>query len=206
MKKICLLTMCLALMTVTAFAGPQADIQQGKTAVDLGVFNSKTAINGDDFDKNTKIDAGITTGLSDKYAIQYKYHALGSGNIDNGNIKSDINTQEFNVLYKLTPTTDAFVGLHRIDGSIGSRDIDAKNKVQVGITSTVPLSSAVSAWGTLAAGSDLVTLEAGLSHPLSRSADLNVYYRYTKDNDLGYAGSKIDFENNGFGLGVTMKF
>ena len=205
MKKICLLTMGLALMTVTAFAAPQTDIQQGKTAVDLGVFNSKTAINGDDFDTNTKIDAGITTGLSDKYAIQYKYHALGSGNDPYGN-KSDINTQEFNVLYKLTPTTDAFVGLHRIDGSIGSGDIDAKNKVQVGITSTVPLSSAVSAWGTLAAGSDLVTFEAGLSHPLSRSADLNVYYRYTKDNDLRYYGQKIDFENNGFGLGVTMKF
>ncbi|SEJ82445.1 Outer membrane protein beta-barrel domain-containing protein [Propionispira arboris] len=206
MKKICLLTMGLALMTVTAFAAPQTDIQQGKTAVDLGVFNSKTAINGDDFDTNTKLDAGITTGLSDKYAIQYKYHALGSGNIERGNIKSDINTQEFNVLYKLTPTTDAFVGLHRIDGSIGSVDIDAKNKVQVGITSTVPLSSAVSAWGTLAAGSDLVTLEAGLSHPLSQSADLNVYYRYTKDNDLRVNGNKFDFENNGFGLGVTMKF
>jgi len=205
MKKICLLTMGLALMTVTAFAAPQTDIQQGKTAVDLGVFNSKTAINGDDFDTNTKIDAGITTGLSDKYAIQYKYHALGSGNDPYGN-KSDINTQEFNVLYKLTPTTDAFVGLHRIDGSYDSSDIDAKNKVQVGITSTVPLSSAVSAWGTLAAGSDLVTLEAGLSHPLSRSADLNVYYRYTKDNDLRYYGQKFDFENNGFGLGVTMKF
>ena len=136
MKKICLLTMCLALMTVTAFAAPQTDIQQGKTAVDLGVFNSKTAINGDDFDTNTKIDAGITTGLSDKYAIQYKYHALGSGN-NTYNVKSDINTQEFNVLYKLTPTTDAFVGLHRIDGSYDSSDIDAKNKVQVGITSTV---------------------------------------------------------------------
>ena len=35
MKKICLLTMGLALMTVTAFAAPQTDIQQGKTAVDL---------------------------------------------------------------------------------------------------------------------------------------------------------------------------
>lgn len=110
------------------------------------------------------------------------------------------------MLYKLTPTTDAFVGLHRIYGSIGSRDIDAKNKVQVGITSTLPLSKAVNAWGTLAAGSDLVTFEAGLSHPLSQSADLNVYYRYTKDNDLRYYGYKIDFENNGFGLGVTMKF
>lgn len=110
------------------------------------------------------------------------------------------------MLYKLTPTTDAFVGLHRIEGSIGPVDIDAKNKVQVGITSKVPLSQAVSAWGTVAAGSDLVTFEAGLSHPLSRSADLNVYYRYTKDDDLRINGNKIDFENNGFGLGVTMKF
>lgn len=207
MKKICLLTMGLALMTVTAFAAPQTDIQQGKTAVDLGVFNSKTAISGNDFDKKTKFDGGITTGLSDKYAIQYKYHALGSGNDQYGyGVKTDINTQEFNVLYKLTPTTDAFVGLHRIDGSIDSVDMDAKNKVQVGITSKVPLSKAVSAWGTLAAGSDLVTFEAGLSHPLSQSTDLNVYYRYTKDDDLRIIGNKFDFENNGFGLGVTMKF
>lgn len=55
MKKICLLTMGLAVMTVTAFAEPQTDIQQGKSAVDLGVFNSKTAINGSAFDKNTKL-------------------------------------------------------------------------------------------------------------------------------------------------------
>jgi len=58
----------------------------------------------------------------------------------------------------------------------------------------------------VAAGSDLVTFEAGLSHTLSRSADLNLYYRYTKDDDLRINGNKIDFENNGFGLGVTMKF
>jgi opacity protein-like surface antigen len=205
MKKICLLTMGLALMTVTAFAAPQTDIQQGKTAVDLGVFNSKTALSGDDFNTKSNIDAGITTGLSNKYAIQYKYHALESGH-NNGGFKSDINTQEFNVLYKLTPTADAFVGLHRIAGSIDSRDIDAKNRVQVGITSKVPLSKSVDAWGTVAAGSDLVTFEAGLSHSLSKSTDLNVYYRYTQDNDLKYAGHNVDFENNGFGLGITMKF
>jgi hypothetical protein len=207
MKKICLLTMGLALMTVTAFAAPQTDIQQGKTSVDLGIFNSKTALNDEDFNTKSNIDAGITTGLSDKYAIQYKYHGLESGNDKYGyGDSTDINTQEFNVLYKLTPTTDAFVGLHRIAGSIDSEDIDAKNKVQVGITSKVPLSKEVSAWGTVAAGSDLVTFEAGLSHPLSQSADLNVYYHYTKDDDLRINGDKFDFENNGFGLGVTMKF
>ena len=204
MKKICLLTTGVLLIASTAFAAPQTDIEQGKTALDVGVFSSKTAISGDDLDKKANLDLGITTGLSNKYAIQYKYHVLDSDTTDGYNV--DANTQEFNVLYKMTPNTNAFVGINRISGSLESFDMDSKNKLQVGITTKVPLSEKFSAWGTVAAGSDLVTCEAGISHTLSQNADLNVYYRYTKNDDLRIAGNKFDFENNGFGLGVTMNF
>lgn len=215
MKKICILTVGLALMASNVFAAPQTDIKQGETAIDISVFNSKDALGSFDYDKKANIDLGITTGISDKYAIQYKYHSLESDFTPSGSflLKDDVKMQEVNVLYKLTPNTDAFIGIHRFSGKhssvgLGTADYDTENKVQVGITTTVPLSKSLNAWGTVAAGDDLVNCELGLSHPLAKNTNLNVYYRYTKEKDLmlPLLDSKVDFENNGFGLGITTKF
>lgn len=201
MKKACILTAGLLLVSAaTAFASPQTDIEKGKTSVDIGAFNSKTALGGYDLDTKTTLDAGITTGISNKIALQYKYHNLKAE-------ANDVQMQELNALYKLTPNTDAFVGVNRFSGNLTGDDYNSKNKLQVGITTTVPLGTSLNAWGTVAAGDDLVNCELGISHPLTENADFNVYYRYTKEDNATFKnGGALDFENNGFGLGVTLKF
>jgi len=220
MKKICILTAGIVLIAANVFAAPQTDIAQGKTAIDIGAFNAKDSMtlmgNDIDFGNKTNINFGVTTGISDKYAVQYKYNSLDSGHYTNAVVDTSmkIKTQEFNVLYKLTKNTDAFIGVHKFSGTLYvhtanvSGDFDNKNKMQIGVTTTVPLGEKLNAWGTLSAGDNLISGELGVSHPLNKNTDLNLYYRYTKEKDLTLNGVpyNYDIENNGFGLGVTMKF
>ena len=220
MKKICILTAGIVLIASNVFAAPQTDIAQGKTAIDIGAFNAKDSMtlmgNDIDFGNKTNINFGVTTGISDKYAVQYKYNSLDSGHYTNAVVDTSmkIKTQEFNVLYKLTKNTDAFIGVHKFSGTLYNHnvnmaaDFDNKNKMQIGVTTTVPLGEKLNAWGTLSAGDNLISGELGVSHPLNKNTDLNLYYRYTKEKDLTLNGVpyNYDIENNGFGLGVTMKF
>lgn len=213
MKKICFLATCIALISTTALAAPQTDIKKGETSVDIGVISLKEHFFDETYPLKSNIDVGITTGVSDRYALQYKYHGLTSGE-DSFKAHEDVKTQELNVLYKLNKNTDVFVGVNKFSGYdvspgylSGKILFETKTRVQYGITSKIPLGKSVEAWGTVAAGSDLLSCELGVSKALSKNTDLNLYYRYTENNDILFAHViPFDFESNGFGLGVTMKF
>ncbi len=215
MKKIYLLTTCIALITATAFAAPQTDIKKGETAIDIGVISPKEALSGWDFPGKSNPDIGITSGLSDRYALQYKYHGLTSKEHITSNPLTnehlELNTQELNILYKLSKNTDVFIGVNRLQGDdiepIRTLSYETKNTFQYGITSKIPLGNNIDAWGTVATGSDLLSCELGVSKSLSKNTDLNLYYRYMENKNINLKHFiPFDFESNGFGLGITMKF
>ena len=60
MKKICLLTTCIALISTTAFAVPQTNIQTGQTAIDISILDLKDTFNGISNPSKANPDFGIT--------------------------------------------------------------------------------------------------------------------------------------------------
>ncbi len=110
MKKICLLTTCIALITTTAFAVPQTNIKKGQTAIDISIGNPKDTFCGDALPSKANPDFGITAGISDTYAIQYKYHGLSTASTNDPEISNQIDTkmQELNLIYKINPKNKYF--------------------------------------------------------------------------------------------------
>lgn len=218
MKKICLLTTCIALITTTAFAVPQTNIKKGQTAVDISISAPKDTFSGESIASKANPDFGITTGISDTYAIQYKYHGLSTATANDPDIsdQADITMQEFNLIYKINPKTNIFIGINKFSGknylSIVNTDVSAdfesKNKIQAGITATSSINEKTSYWGTLAAGSDLLNCELGIGQALDKNTDLNLYYRYIRENGAHRVDTRntFDFISSGFGLGLTLKF
>ena len=218
MKKICLLTTCIALISTTAFAVPQTNIQTGQTAIDISILDLKDTFNGISNPSKANPDFGITTGISDTYAIQYKYHRLNTGTTNDNYIsdQNDIKTQELNLIYKINPKTNIFIGVNNFSGrnnfSIAntdvSADLESKTKIQAGITAPSSINEKTSYWGTFAAGSDLLNCELGIGQALNKNTDLNLYYRYIRENGI----HRVDLQNSvevissGFGLGLTLKF
>jgi opacity protein-like surface antigen len=202
-----------------AFAAPQTDFKQGKTSVDLGAIRSEIDADGIDFDKKTNLDLGITTGLSEKLALQYKYQKL-EGDLGNsfGKAETDNKVHELNVLYKLDSNVYAFAGVQRLSGDfkiteygVGSESykIDSKTVAQIGVTGVAQLADKLNGWATAAIGNDNYSYEIGLGYEIANNADLNLFYRYKKFNDIefksGITGSG-DAKSKGVGAGVTFKF
>jgi opacity protein-like surface antigen len=201
--------------SAVALAAPQTDFKQGKTSVDLGAIRSEIDADGIDFDKKTNLDLGITTGLSDKFALQYKFQKLeGDTNVFGPTIDTDNKVHELNVLYKIDPNVYAFAGIQRLSGNtklagVGSFDIDSKTVAQIGVTGVTQLADKLNGWATAAIGNDNYSYEIGLGYEIANNADLNLFYRYKKFNDIefksGLAGSG-DAKSKGVGAGVTFRF
>ena len=218
MGKIFLLTTCIAFITTTAFAVPQTNIQQGQTAIDIGALYSRATFNETGSPSKANLDCSITTGISDKYALQYKYHGLSTNTTHDDDIydQNDITMQELNLIYKINPKTNIFIGVNNFSGRNNfaitntdiSADLESKNKIQAGITAMSSINEKTSYWGTFAAGSELLNCELGIGQALNKNTDLNLYYRYIGERGI----HRVDLQNSvevissGFGLGLTLKF
>lgn len=213
MKKTVLgILVCLFLLSGTVFATPLTDFESGKSAIDIGMTRPKLKIENQlgsaEYNKKTNFDFGITTGLNDKIALQYKYQkadpSLGIFMPLNAKI------HEFNVLYSLTPDVYAFAGAQRISYGIPlpGAPKDSETVAQVGITGVAKLSDKWDGWATVTAGNDNYSYEIGVGYALSNDADLNLFYRYKKINDIKFAltPDPIDLKLKGLGASVTVKF
>ncbi len=216
MKKVALCTVVyLLLITTIGFAGPQTDFTKGQRALDIGVVTPELTTGSTDWNKKANIDLGITRAFSDKFALEHKYQNMDSDDTDvfgsNGTAKSK--TREINVLYKLNKTMVAFAGLQKVSGSLNFSDaetgIKSTSRAQIGVTGVKDIADKLKGWSTVAAGKDTFYCEVGLGYAIMKNADLNLFYRYKKINNLeleGVNNYNFDLRSKDIGLGMTVKF
>jgi len=202
-----------------AAASPLMDYSAGKAAIDVSVYPSLDfhVTNNFGYDQSPggvsgNIDWGLTAGLGNKFAVQYRQFNPETGAY-NGILREvwKVDTQQFNVLYKLDKNLAGFVGYHQaknVDHYIGgSYTSFGKNTMQVGLVGTTPIGDKFSLFGTVGVGSGLTNFEVGVAYAVTPNLDLNVLYRDLRVNGVKfYTGAELKNEVKGLGYGLTFKF
>lgn len=224
MKKSLSMTLVLAALTTTCFAGPLTDYTQGKASIDLSI-RPNLSITGTDsggdakWNSKSNTDFGLTYGLGNNFAIQYNYSTADTkdytGTISGFPITGhgSLNSQEFNVLYKLDNNLSAFIGATRttndIDTSLGSIAGKSSNGYQVGFIDTTKIADKTNLYGIVAAGNKLASYTIGVSQALGGNTEFNLFYKTVKYKGLEYdgiGGYEYDYKVKGLGCGLTYKF
>lgn len=201
-----------------------------------------------DFDGSANLDAGVTIGLGNNWAVQYRqYNPKGTilsgswspkSNPDgeptlfatesstryiNYNIEGKIRSDEFNVLYKVSPKASAFMGIVRtntgikpsfsgmIYGSSFAADIpelksDDRNIFQVGLLGSTHLADKLTGYGIVSFGSsDYRNWQAGLSYEFSPKWEFDVNYRSTKFGKYKIAAGSISTSDGSVSADLNVK-
>lgn len=231
MKK-CLLTIlvtiaCSAFIATTGIAAPLTGYVPGKTALDINwlpnlqMTDSYVSSGNSGTDKgkgkNGIFDWGVTTGLGNKWAIQYRQfnpetkEHLSSGMLQQFGMKA----QEFNVLYEIDKNMVVFAGCHQAKYTFSSSPnpnmtTTNKNVLQTGLIGMVEIAPKTQLYGIAGIGSGLTNFEAGVAFEVDKSLDLNLFYRYKKvakmNNTSWGQAFADDITAKGFGLGFTWNF
>jgi hypothetical protein len=226
MKKKVLSTLAaLSLVTSVGFASPLNDFSQGKVAVDISArpsndFKISDSTGSETYDGKTSWEYGLTVGLGNNLAFQYKnYNPKSkdynvSGFIGNGKL----DTQEFNILYKLDKNFTVFTGMNQAKSKysvsgLGEYTGDTKTNWQVGVTGQTAFGDKTTGYATIAAGQDSSTYKIGVSYAIDKNLDFDLFYGQNKYNKVKYNstiasvyGSNADYTVKGIGYGVTYKF
>lgn len=207
-KKLLAFVAAASMMTSVAFAAPLTDYSQGKTAIDLNWRNTEVKGESVTFDKKYNIDWGITSGLGNDWAIQYRQFNPKSDatEIAGSFHKAKLKTQEFNVLRKLDGNVSAYTGVMKTKGELDGGSSSSKNKWQLGITGSTQLADKMTAYASLGAGKDLTTWQIGVAYEVAPNVDFNLDYRQIKADKLDFDGEKVDGKAKGLGFGITYKF
>lgn len=195
-------------------AAPLTDYSTGKTAIDLNVRNSDVEVNGGSLNKKANLDWGITTGLGNKFALQYNGYNAKSKNtaiFDAADgvtniVNVELKTQEFNVLYQIDKNISAYTGIVKLkeSGSVNGIHIsgDNKSKVQLGLIGSTKIANKTTTYASFAVASDFTNWKLGVSQEIAPNLDFNVDYRRMKVKDI----ETDDVTVKGLGYGVTYKF
>jgi hypothetical protein len=211
MKKSAMIATAAAVATMICSgvsAAPLTDYSEGKTAIDLTSRSSDLNDNGLSFDKKSNLDWGITTGLGNKFAIQYNgYNAKSK---DNGYINNlELKTQEFNVLYQIDKNISAYTGIVKSKANWSNGDTsNEKSNMQFGLIGSTKIADKTTAYASVAVASDFTNWKIGVSQEIAPNLDFNVDYRRMQVKNLTgdmYTGSD-DITAKGLGYGVTYKF
>jgi hypothetical protein len=220
MKKSAIITAAVATMICSGVsAAPLTDYSAGKTAIDLSFRNSDVEDNGLSLNKKNNLDWGITTGLGNKFALQYNgYNAKSKDTavFDAGDgvtniINVGLKTQEFNVLYQIDKNISAYTGIvkSKVNGSFNGTALssDEKSKVQLGLIGSTKIADKTTAYASFAVASDFTNWKIGVSQEIAPNLDFNVDYRRMQVKDItgNYVGTD-DVTTKGLGYGVTYKF
>ncbi|WP_373325595.1 hypothetical protein [Sporomusa paucivorans] len=197
-KIIAALTMGLVLTATPVSASPTAVFEQGAIILELGsTLNSKVKGQGS-FNVEADGDFGykysITTGLSDKFALQYKqgYFRSETKTIlvpGKGSLTTYAKSEpmDINLLYKVNPTISLLAGYEHSKISYGDYVAAASHSTfHVGVTATHKLDDKATLFATAVRGSGASLNEAGISYKLSAASAFTVSYaeRKVKDVDL----------------------
>lgn len=182
----------------TAIAAPLSDYSTGKVAIDVG-FNWSSKF--DDISTKPAMNAGITAGLGNNTAIQYKYDNWQSKTFGD-NAQAGYQKHQFNLLYQIAPGLSPYVGYRRENGNLnvdGEKITSDHNIIQVGVLGQLKFADdKAKLWGDIAVGNkNRQSYELGAGYEFMRNTDVNVTYQY---NNLD--GVKV----KGFTTGVTYKF
>lgn len=214
---LCLVTLCF--MSITVFASPLTDYNQGKTAIDVNLYPSSDfhGTNNVGYNKYTKgksgnYDWGITTGIGNKFALQIRQFNPQTIKFTSGSTYEQIkiNTEEFNVLYQIGDRISVFAGYHQAsvgDDFSGHVTPSKKNRnAQFGMTGSTKIVNKTHFFGTVGVGSEFTNYEVGLAYDVNPSIELNILYRDKKVKDITYEETIAAVEFKGLGYGITYKF
>ena len=225
MRKLFVMFASLMLLAGVATASPLTDYSAGKVSVDLDWRN--TELQGDydgtyaiDFKKKYSLDAGLTIGLGNNFAVQYnvfnptpKTTALPDflGDSFTGRLSS----RQYNLIYRFNPEFAVYTGVMHANGSFKDLDWPAiyanthtRDIWQFGLVASTKLGSKATGYGMIGVGRDLTNWVAGISFAVAPDTELNLSYRDLKINHFvtTSAGARLDSEASGFGAGITYKF
>ncbi|BBB91099.1 MAG TPA: outer membrane beta-barrel protein [Methylomusa anaerophila] len=218
MKKVLVALTGLMLFSSTALASPLTDYSQGKASVDLTWRNTENSISDvtiafPPYDKKYNLDAGITLGLGNNFAVQYRNfepESASTGFVWFGVTYPDtakFTFNEYNLLYKLDKNISVFTGLVTAKGkNVYAGSSDTKNFWQFGVVGSAPIADKTTLWGSMGTGADLFNWEAGVSYEFSPGWEFNVNYRTIQSKKLHWPPYPTDLNAEGLGFGVTYKF
>jgi hypothetical protein len=214
-----------AITANTGFAGPLTNYAPGKTALDvnwlpsLQMSDSYNSLydNGTDKDRgrNAVVDWGITTGLGNRWAVQYRQYNPETKQHFITIQQFGMKTQELNVLYKIDKNVSAFVGWHQAKYTFSASNnpnttANNQNVLQTGLVGTMEIAPKTLLYGIVSVGSGLTNFEAGVGFGVNEDLDFNLFYRYKNVahlKDTTWAQAYTDeLTAKGFGLGFTWKF
>jgi len=244
-----LLTLCLFvefIMSSIVLASPLTDYSQGNVAIDYtyrfsinagGQIPSFADFKGPGytgFNGKLATEGEITAGLGNNFAVQYRQFnpTFNGPAMTNGayydKYSGSIQSQEFNILYKLDRHFSLFTGLIKVKPYMSENSFypgwSASSTIcyagpeermgQFGLVVSTEIADKLKAYGIGALGAEYRSWQIGLSYALSKSWDLNVDYRNTTFNNytvsLGNSGGDPSGVQNltakGLGIGVTYKF
>lgn len=232
MKKKAILAMTTAaiLTASVGLAAPLTDYSKGNTSIDLtwrrADVNESSQYFNESLDKKGNLDLGYTTGLGNRFAIQYNHYNAqskdtafptdygdGSSYNDNGSLK----IQEFNVLYKADKNISVYTGIAQVKGKINSYgsaydlasfESNNKNKLQFGLIGSAKLADKTTAYAQVGVASDFTNWKLGVSQEVAPNLELNVDYRRVEAKKMNFNGGigDVDITTKGFGIGVSYKY
>lgn len=194
-KSLALAALAAACVTSFAFATPQTQWEQGQWQLDLGAWNPKASVDGDNFygyngekdstDTKWNFQGGLGYGINDKWGLAYNYYGLKT---DYNDVKATNGDEhEVNLVYSINKNFAAFAGWNRIKNEIGDWS-HTNNIAQIGLVAKAPITDNFDFYAKGALGTQRTTMwEAGLGYTFGQDWDLSAGYRYvnTKLADKG---------------------
>ena len=208
-KIIAALTMGLVLTGASVSASPAAVFEQGAIVVELGgTLNPKVKGQGD-VTLEAKGESGykfsVTTGLSDKFALQYRQGFCKSEEKTFGPMTTYAESKpvDFNLLYKVNPHLMLIAGYEHTKIAYGDFIAPKSHSgFHIGLTGSHKLDDKATLFATLVSGKDASLKEAGIIYKLSGVSTFTVAYTERKANDvdlkiLTYPATKTDYTMSG---------
>lgn len=218
-KIIAVMSMSLLITTATTFASPTTEFEQGATSLELGgTLNSRVSGKGKispNVPGESGYKVGITTGLSNNLAIQYKQGMFKSqeSTILGITTFAQAKPNDFNLLYKVNSNLTFIAGYENTKISYGKAVTAAsKSALHFGFTGTHKLDDKATLFATILSGKDVMLKEVGVSYALSKDTTFNVSYaeRNVKKVDLDIPAipalkGKIDYTMKGISCLFSFK-
>lgn len=215
-KVLVLAALAAACVTSAAFATPQTQFQKGQFQLDLGAWDVKASVDGENFgsdgtvttDSKWNFQGGLGYALSDKWNLEYVYHDLNTKY--DGAKATDGDEHEVNLVYSLNKNFAVYGGWNRIKNSVDVDSFSKTNNIaQLGLIAKAPLAKNFDIYGKAAIGTKKTTIwEAGLGYTFAKDFDLSAGYRYvnTKLVDKGTLGATDDANISYKGPFVTLSY
>lgn len=201
MKKTAALLAVAAAFTMSVYAAPQTEFTKGQWEVEAGMWNTKTKTRTYKDNDAWNFNGGVTYGLNDKSAAQFRYYGMNSDDTDG-------HSQELNLLYSIHPQVAVYTGYNHItmsDFPTGAFGAEKRQNdiAQIGVIARQPVNEVLDLYAKGALGSKSTSIwEAGVNFALEEDIDINAGYRYL--NTEGSSDKNVSYQ--GWLAGVSYRF